>query len=160
VTNGRACASRRRAAPRASPHATINATTTTANVRLARDVTFDIAPKLQSEALPAIPTLKMFDPNGGIAALPPGKRITTAFDLWPQRVTRADLPDTYEAIAQYNGDPYRFLFWQRQKHYRDPPLMLDLGVYRDSIPEQRKDVHDIHAVLVKIEAILRKRSTV
>jgi len=66
----------------------------------------------------------------------------------------------YEAIAQDNGDPYRFLFWQRQKHYRDPPLMLDLGVYRDSIPEQRKDVHDIHAVLVKIEAILRKRSTV
>jgi hypothetical protein len=34
--------------------------------------------------------------------------------------------------------------------------VLDLGVYRDSVPEQRKDLHDIHAVLVKIKDILAK----
>ena len=55
---------------------------------MARDVTFKIEPELESEALPTIPKLKMFDPNGGIAALPPGKRITPAFDFWPERVKR------------------------------------------------------------------------
>ena len=123
---------------------------------MARDVTFEITPELESEALPTIPTLKMFDPSGGIAALPPGKRITTAFDYWPQRVKRSDLPDVYEATARYGGEPHRILLWRRQRQYRDPPIVLDLGVYRDSVPEQRKDLHDIHAVLVKIKDILAK----
>ena len=108
--------------------------------------------------MPTIPTLKMFDPSGGIAALPPGKRITTAFDFWPQRVKRPDLPDVYEATARYNGEPRRVLLRRRQRQYRDPPIVLDLGVYRDSVPEQRKDLHDIHAVLVKIKDILASRA--
>src|SRR5687768_9451135 len=41
---------------------------------MARDVRFTIEPQLESAALPAIPKLKMFDPEGGISALPPGKR--------------------------------------------------------------------------------------
>jgi hypothetical protein len=62
----------------------------------------------------------------------------------------------YEATARYRGDPRRLLLWRRPRHYRDPPIALDLAVYRDSVPEQRKDLHDIHAVLVKIKDILAK----
>jgi hypothetical protein len=72
------------------------------------------------------------------------------------RGKRSDLPDVYEATPGYSGEPRRILLWRRQRQYRDPPVVLDLGVYRDSVPEQRKDLHDIHAVLVKIKDILAK----
>ncbi len=131
---------------------------TVANIgrSMARDVTFAIEPKLESKTLPTIPRLKMLDPNGGIASLPPGKTIKTAFDVWPQRAG-AGLPDMYEATAEYDGEQRRrFLFWKRPRHYRDPPITLDLGIYRDGVPEQRKDMHDVHAVLVQIKKTLAR----
>lgn len=67
-------------------------------LRDARDVTFDIAPKLESEALPTIPTPKMFDPNGGIAALPPDKRIDEV---------RATIPNSRVACGSRSGSSRR-----------------------------------------------------
>ena len=42
-------------------------------------------------------------------------------------MTKAGLPDRYEVTATYRGDPLG-------REYKDPPLVFDLGIYRDRGP--------------------------
>jgi hypothetical protein len=66
---------------------------------MARDVTFQIAPKLKSTMSHADPRrLKMF--SDGISTLPSGKEIRTLFENATKR-HKAGLPDVYAVTVRY-----------------------------------------------------------
>jgi hypothetical protein len=75
-----------------------------------------------------------------IPSLPPGKEITVVFDREPQR-SNMGLPDRYTVEATYDG-PFGHSF-------RDPPLVLDLAIYRDRGPIHLNGLHELYQLLEK-----------
>lgn len=120
-------------------------TITNIGTTLARDVTFDFDPPLKT-ALDDDPKYGhvladsyMF--REGIPSLPPGKLITIVFDKEPER-SKAGLPDRYDVVVTYR-DPFG------HEYDRDPPIVLDLGVYRDRGPIHRYGLHETYQLLEK-----------
>lgn len=104
---------------------------------LARDVTFEFDPPLQSADSDLDPKkLKMF--REGISTLAPGKELRTLFDRGPARHS-SELPDTYEVTVRYTD--------QTGKRSYTEKIDLDFGLYWDRLTVNRRDVHDLHKQL-------------
>lgn len=74
---------------------------------MARNVRFTFNPPLRSAAVQEqIGSLKMFGEEG-IPSLPPGKNITTVFDVFPQREEEGGYPDAYTVDIRYDGERRR-----------------------------------------------------
>jgi hypothetical protein len=112
---------------------------------LARDVTFEITPPLQSSIDVQVEKFKML--NEGIATLAPGKRYRTFFDTGIQRIG-SDLPLTYEVIVRYRDQDARRSF--------EESINLDLAQFLYLETPSRRDVHDVSEHLKDIVATLRK----
>jgi hypothetical protein len=112
---------------------------------LARDVRFEIEPRLQSSMDIPLDELKML--GEGISSLAPGKTIRTVFDSLIQRKPLG-LPDLYAVTARYSDETGDRPFEEK--------LDLDLGVYWNLIRVERRGPHDIHERLNDIRNEMRK----
>jgi hypothetical protein len=112
---------------------------------LARDVRFEIEPRLQSSMDIPLNDLKML--GEGISSLAPGKSIRTVFDSLIQRKPLG-LPDLYAVTARYTDETGDRPFEEK--------LDLDLGVYWNLIRVERRGQHDIHERLKDIRNEMRK----
>lgn len=112
---------------------------------LARDVTFEITPPLESSIDVQVEKFKMF--NEGIATLAPGKRYRTFFDSGFQRL-KSDLPLTYKVIVRYRDQDARRTF--------EESIDLDLGQFLYLETPSRRDLHDVSEQLKEIVGTLKK----
>lgn len=113
---------------------------------MARDVTFEFQPELQSTIDHfKWDKLKMF--RDGIATLPPGKEIRTFFDSGIQRY-ESKLPDLYEATVSYRGPT-------KDRRYTET-IALDFGIYWDRLSMTIYDVHDLYGELKKLREEVHK----
>jgi hypothetical protein len=117
---------------------------------IARNVRLDFDPVLTStldekEGLTPPRDLK---PLGDvIPSLPPGKRIAMLLDIFHQR-DPDKYPDRYDVTALFFAPALK-------RHVTDHGV-IDLGVYRNAIPESRRDVHDVHERLNELVRETRK----
>lgn len=109
---------------------------------MARNVRIDVDPPLASsqDARWPVPlaALKLFAER--IPSLAPGKRHVTFFDSLKDR-KQFDLPDSYQVRLSYEwdgGDPIT----DEQR--------LDLDLYHNTVPVQRKTIHDVSTELEQI----------
>jgi hypothetical protein len=112
---------------------------------LAREVTFEITPPLESSIDVPVEKFKMF--TEGIATLAPGKRYRTFFDTGFQRVG-SELPMTYTAIIRYRDENRRRTF--------EEEVDLDLAQFIYLETPSRRDVHDVSEHLKEIVGALKK----
>jgi hypothetical protein len=112
---------------------------------LAREVTFEVTPPLESSIDVQVEKFKMF--NEGIATLAPGKRYRTFFDTGFHRI-ESDLPLTYKVIVRYRDQDGRRSF--------EETIDLDLAQFLYLETPSRRDVHDLSEHLKDIVATLRK----
>jgi hypothetical protein len=117
---------------------------------IARDVRLKFDPELRSslDSMPGLTPPRELKPlRDVIPNLPPGKRIAVLFDIFHQR-DPAQFPDLYNVKARF--------YAAALKRHVDDDSVIDLGVYRDAIPESRRDVHDVHERLNELVGEIRK----
>lgn len=119
-------------------------TVTNLGTSLARDVSFEITPPLQS-SLDDTPELTMI--TNGIRTLPPNKVYKTFWDGFIQR-SDTDLPDHYGVVVSYTDE--------KGKRKFSEPLDLDLGIYKGFSVLVRKDIHHVHEILKSIHGEMKK----
>jgi len=76
--------------------------------------------------------------------------IRTLFDSAIERKPD-EFPDTYRVVARYADQEGRRTF--------EEAMDLDLGIYWNLTPVDRKQVHDIHQRMVEIRDVLKKWTT-
>ena len=112
---------------------------------LARDVRFEIEPRLSSAVINTLDEMKML--RDGISTLAPGKTIRTLFDSAIQR-NETQLPDTYRVVTRYSDQDGR-------RHFEEA-TDLDLGIYWGLMRVDRKGLHDVHERLKEMRDVFRK----
>jgi hypothetical protein len=107
---------------------------------IARDVHLMFEPKLTSSAFDSTSyppgDLKAF--REGIPSLPPGKRLSILLDTFVER-DAAQHSDEYRVSISYRSPTL-------ERGFSDEAV-LDLGMYRNVLNLDRKDVHDVHKQL-------------
>ena len=115
---------------------------------LARNVRFTFEPPLSSSIDEKHDTLKKARLlTEGIPTLAPGREIPILFDSFLERGD--ERPDAYEVQVSYEGE--------KGQEYTDT-VLLDLGIYRNLIYIDRKDIHHVHEQLKDIAKTLKRWS--
>lgn len=117
---------------------------------MARDVRLTFTPDLTSslDSKPSVVSPAKLKPlREGIPSLPPGKRIVVLFDLFTER-DEQKFPDEYRVAILFDAPAIG-------QRLTDESI-LDLGVYRNVLVAERKDIHDVHARLKDIVTVLGK----
>ncbi len=113
---------------------------------LARDVTIDIDPPLESAIDIEVGNLKML--NEGIATLAPGKRHRTFFDMGFRRAeAERDYTMNHTARVRYKDEKCKRTF--------DETLNLDMDQYMHMNTVTRRGIHDVHKQLEAIQKTLK-----
>jgi hypothetical protein len=111
---------------------------------MARDVRLTFSPALASSLDShggVIPPRELKPLREGIPSLPPGKRVSILFDLFPQR-EEGNFADEYKVEISFYAPALK-------KTLHDDSV-LDLGIYRGILHAQRRDVHDVHERLKEL----------
>ena len=115
---------------------------------MARDVRLTFEPELTSslDSNPRVTDPGKLKPlSEGISNLPPGKRVDVLFDIFTQREP-ASYPDVYKVQVDFYAPALN-------ETIHDDSV-LDLGVYRNVLHANRRDVHDLVAEVEKIRKAL------
>lgn len=113
---------------------------------LARDVTIEIDPPLESAIDIKVGELKML--NEGIATLAPGKRYRTFFDMGFRRAeAERDYTMNHIARVRYKDEKGKRTF--------DETLNLDMDQYMHMNTVTRRGIHDVHKQLEAIQKTLK-----
>jgi len=113
---------------------------------LARDVTIEIDPQLESAIDIKVGKLKML--NEGIATLAPGKRYRTFFDMGFRRAEAdRDYTMNHTARVRYKDEKGKRAF--------DETLNLDMDQYMHMNTVTRRGIHDVHKQLEAIQKTLK-----
>jgi hypothetical protein len=117
---------------------------------MARDVRLTFEPELTSsfDSDPGVVPpreLKLF--SDGVPSLPPGKRIRALLDIFTERDVSA-YPDLYRVHITFHSPVLGRDF--------DDDTVLDLGLYRNVLHSNRRDVHDVHERLKELVTETRK----
>jgi hypothetical protein len=119
---------------------------------MARDVRLEFEPGLSSslDSRGDITSPSDLKPlRDGIPSLPPGKRLPVMFDMFTQRA-EAIYPDVYRVTITFYAPAL--------KHELRDESVLDLGMYRNVLHANRRDVHDVHERLKELVTEARKWS--
>ena len=109
---------------------------------LARDVEITIEPRLRSSIADTdLSKIKML---AGIPSLAPGRSLRSFIDTAMSR-HGSDLPDSHEVRVRYAGESDRRF---------DERMVLDFGLYWETLSITRHGIHDVHAELTKIAKLL------
>jgi hypothetical protein len=116
---------------------------------MARNVHLKFDPELTSslDSKGVTPPRELKPLRDGIPSLPPGKEIRVMFDIFTQR-DAARFPDVYEVEISFDAPALK-------RNLKDHSV-LDLGVYRNVLHGDRRDVHDVHERLKELVAETRK----
>lgn len=113
---------------------------------LARDVTIEIDPPLESAIGIEVGKLKML--NEGIATLAPGKQYRTFFDMGFRRAeAERDYTMNHTARVRYTDE--------RGKRAFEETLNLDMDQYMHMNTVTRRGIHDVHKQLEAIQKTLK-----
>lgn len=117
---------------------------------MARDVRLTFEPELTS-SLDSRPTIvrpaDLKAIKEGISTLPPGKRVVIMLDLFHQRDAET-YPDLYRVHATFYAPAL--------KQHLGEDFVLDLGLYRNVLQVNRRDIHDVHDQLKKLVRAVEK----
>lgn len=143
-----------------SIHLFINLRIANVGKTMARDVSFEFVPGIQSTFdsdpnLPGIGELPIL--KEGICSLPPGKEISFLFDYVPDR-KKQQLPDTYAVTIKYEGEKVKHLLRRATREPFTDETTLDLSIYWNLTHITRRGQHDIHERLQEIRDVLRRWS--
>jgi hypothetical protein len=127
---------------------------------LARNVQFEFRQPIASsmddlDSKYSISNLSIF--TKGIPSLPPGKTIPLLFDSAIERYN-SDLPDCYDVRISYEGGGEKGWLGARKMASYEDWMILDLGIYFNTLRVERHGLHDIHERLKEISGEMKKWS--